>query len=184
MVLPAPLLSLESDIMASLTGRAFPSIWSCGRDWSRARTALLDLSGILLTRSDDNKQYLIHRILAYEWTPQTHIFQFSEGAFNGLQAIWQRLVITALATLLLDPELYEHSFDGRRWQVHAQLIRGGWAALRLRRALERLASEDCLCLLLAGADGPTLKTIQAKLEQWPRDLRRRTRSAAAVALFV
>jgi hypothetical protein len=184
MTLPAPLLSLESDIMASLTGRPFPCIWSCGCDWSRARTALFDLTDILLTRSKDNGERLIHRILVDERTPHTHIFQFSEKALNGLQASWQRLVISALATLLLDPERYDHAVDGQPWQAHAQLIRGAWAALRLRRTLGRLASQDWLCVIMAGADGPTLKTIEARLDQWPRDLRRRTKSAAAVALFV
>lgn len=116
-MLPAPLLSLESDIMASLAGKDFPSIWSCGRDWSRARTALLDPADILPTRSRDNGPRLIHRTLVYERTTQTHIFQFSEKAFNGLQAVWQRLVIAALATLLLDPERCDHSFDVGRYML-------------------------------------------------------------------
>ena len=184
MKLPAPLLSLEADIMASLSGRAFPSIWSCGPDWSRARLAMVDLTDILLTRSKDSGQRLIQRVLVDEWTPHPHISQFSEGALNGLQAVWQRLVMSALAALLMDPERYDHAVDGRPWQAHAQLIRGAWGALRLRRTLGRLASQDWLCVLLAEADGPALKAIEARLRRWPQDLRRRTRNAAAVAMYV
>ena len=64
------------------------------------------------------------------------------------------------------------------------VIHGAWGALRLRRTLGRLASQDWLCVLLTEADGPALEVIEAKLEQWPRELRRRTKSAAAVALYV
>lgn len=128
--------------MASLAGRAFPSIWSCGRDWSRARTALLDMRGSALTKSTDNGRHLINRLLVDERTPQTQIFQLSEKALNSVQAGWQRLVIGALAMLLL---ILNDTVDGQPCQAHAQLFHGVWAGLRLRRTLGRLATQDWLC---------------------------------------
>lgn len=79
----------------------------------------------------------------YERTTQTHIFEFLEKAFNGLQAIWQRLVIAALDTLLLDPERVRPLV--RRWQIHARLIHGAWAALRAQDK-QRCGDRD-LCVI-------------------------------------
>lgn len=182
--LPAPLLCLEADIIASLSGRDFPSIWSCGHDWSRARDVLLELADLLLTQTRDSSERLIHLILFDERTPQTHTLEFSKGALNSLQAGWQRVVVGALATLLLDPERYDHAMEGQRVEMHTQWRRGPQSSRGLRRSLGGLASQDFLCAILARADVRALEAIERRLEHWPRDLMRRIRSAAAVALYV
>lgn len=182
-IMPAPLLCLEADIMASLAGKGFPCIWSCGHDWSRARGALRDLADLLLTPAKGSRERLIHRIHADEAMPQTHAREFSGGALNALAAVWQRRVVGALATLLLDPEHYEHARDGQHLKAHSELVYGTSGSRKLHGPLGRLASQDFLCVMLSGADVPTLKTIERQLERWPSDLRRRIRNAAAVALY-
>jgi hypothetical protein len=169
--------------MASLAGKSFPFIWSCGHDWRLARGALLDLADLLLAPAKGGLDRLIHRIHADEAMPKTQAPTFSEGALNALEAVWQRRVVGALATLLLDPERYDHASEGQHLKAHSQLVYGTSGSRRLHGPLGRLASQDFLCVMLSGADVPTLKTIERRLEHRPSDLRRRIRNAAAVSRY-
>jgi hypothetical protein len=184
-ILPAPLLCLETDVLACLAGSGLPSIWCCGHEWNYAREAMHDLADILLTREKGAASArLIHRVLMCERMPTPQGGEFSSGSLNVLSAAWQRHVVSALAALLLDPERYSHVQNHHRLNVHDQLVYGIAGSRRVNGPLGRIAISDLFCSVLSGANREVLEKIEGQLGLWPHHLRHRIRSAAAASLHI
>lgn len=98
--------------------------------------------------------------------------------------MWQRRILESAATLLLDPDRYDHWWDGGPVRPHEDLAYGKLGAIRTRGPLGHLATQDLLCLVLSYAADPALRALDQQLPTWAPELRHRIRSAAAVALHL
>lgn len=182
-IIPAVALCLEADIDVALKGRRLPGLWCLGSDWSRARTSIIALVDLLLSRSRTGRRQLIHYVADEGSMPHSHTQFFATGRFPVLSSLWQRRILESCARLLIDPNRYEQLDQGRRYTPHADLL-WGRGVMRAYGALGRMASADALSTILAYAEDEQIERIEASLPIVVKPLAARIRNAAAVALYI
>ncbi|WP_419316792.1 TniQ family protein [Caulobacter sp. ErkDOM-E] len=184
---PCELTALELAIERARQGSPFdPNLWSLGRSWPAARSALCDLSDLLLTRSR-----LSGRPILATWFDRPDDLlpaAFTcgaprRGALGALLAPWRVRVLAGVAVLAARPDKFLSSALHGYGPNHLLELQGISTKLADKLPnLVRVAARDPLGMLLCAATPKEIERLASRSIYWPRPLRDRMASAAAMAL--